>query len=114
MQQILPITQAQRLRRLAERAVEQGDLTFAYNTSKQLQNLLEGSDTPTKELAENLYDLGVICSTLDRLAEADRYLGRAIELLSESQADADSWMLNETKAVLSSVRQENAIAFQVS
>ncbi len=94
------------LRTQTTRAIEMGDLSTAYCTSKRILNIMENTHPRSEDLPSHLYELGLICIALDNFPEGARHLQRAIESCEKRGRIEDAWLLKEAMFVLKDIQPE--------
>ena len=102
-----------KLKQQTSRSIEIGDLSTAYCSSKQILNMLENSSLDnhipdSSEMANVLYEVGLICIALDKYSEGTRHLQRAIEFCHDKN-ESDSWILREAGRALRDIEPCNII-----
>ncbi|MBC8000582.1 MAG: tetratricopeptide repeat protein [Leptolyngbya sp.] len=96
----------QRLSKLSEQCSRSGDYMTVYCCSKRILDLVESEPTTKKEeLAQKLFDLGLICTALDYTPEAERCLTRALTIYKSLFGDEHK-TVTDTRRFLEKIQPE--------
>lgn len=116
MVQTHSLAEIAKLKQQTSRSIEIGDLSTAYCTSKHILNMLENSSLDdyipdSSEMANVLYEVGLICIALDKYSEGTRHLQRAIEFCQD-KSESDCWIIREAGRALRDIEPCNTINSQ--
>lgn len=102
-----------KLKLQTSRSIEIGDLSAAYCTSKLILNMLENNHADSSQMANVLYELGLICIALDKHSEGTRHLERSIEYCLDTK-ESDSWLVREARRALNDMEPTGSFKLQTA